>query len=126
MILPPSYQRHLQLPASRLILLQGGEIDLPAIKEGLLFVVALWSGASQTSFRSLNAVLARHPQFDSVRLFVCDTDEAGVQSFLVTNGVIPAGKGETARIRNAEVEEVISNYTEADEPQILRFLEPLI
>lgn len=104
MTLPNAYRRELKVPEERVALLLGdAPIDVTAVKRGVLFVLARWSGASQLSFRALNALLADAAEDLEICLLVADTDTPSAQQFMQQQGDVPSGNGETYWIKDGLV-----------------------
>jgi hypothetical protein len=104
MDLPEAYYRALRIAEDRVVILPcEEEIDVSAVPEGVVFVLAKWSVASQLSFRELNAALAEAPELSTLKLLIADTDCEATQRFMEELGDVPSGSGETYWIKGGVV-----------------------
>jgi hypothetical protein len=103
-----TYRDLLAIAADRVVMIGEDEEISPAlIKNGIVFIVAVWSGASQIAFRTLNKALAKLESESCPRVYVANTDNESAQRFLREQKVNPAGKGETFWIKEGKV---VSHY----------------
>lgn len=111
MKLPDAYLQHLSIGADRLILLDPEEaVKTELFKQGILFILAKWAGASLLSFRALNRALASLPKLDGLFLYVADTDSDSTQEFFSARKETPTGNGETYWILNGQVQHKLLRY----------------
>lgn len=104
MELPNTYRCQLQFREERAVLLpEEKPIDITSINQGILFVLAKWSGSSQISFRTLNAALAEFKNLSDLKLFIADTDSKMTEKFFEQIGEIPSGDGETYWIKDGTI-----------------------
>jgi hypothetical protein len=113
MRLPNAYQSCLSIEEQRVVLVPSEEaIDIRAIKRGILFILARWSGASQLAFRTLNKALSSLPKLDDLSLYIMDTDSDYTQELLFKLGDVPAGAGETYWLVEGQIQHKLSGYKE--------------
>jgi hypothetical protein len=113
MRLPSAYQSCLSIEERRLVLLPSKEsINICSIKQGVLFILARWSGASQLAFRAVNKALASLPDLDGLYLYIADNDSENTQELLSELGDVPAGAGETYWLLDGQVQHKLSGYNE--------------
>ncbi len=98
-------QVYLCIEEQRLILLPNEEaINICSIKQGILFILAKWSGASQLAFLALSKALVSLPALDGLYLYVADTDSENTQTLLSELGYGPAGAGETYWLLEGQIQ----------------------
>ena len=111
MQLPNTLLRSLRIPEQRLVVIQPTDrIDLEAIGTAVLFVLARWAIASLVSFRALNRALQDAVGSGQLRLHVADTDDQHTEEFIIRNGDVPSGGGETYWIKNGRIVAKMANY----------------
>lgn len=103
MKLSETYRKLLRIPEANVVLLPDEPIRVASLNNGVVFVLAVWAGASQLSFRTLNEVLTETPDHSSVTLYVANTDYETTEAFIRQQGDVPNGNGETYWIKNGQV-----------------------
>ena len=99
--IPQSYTRMMTLPHDRYIEADDS-FDLTTIRYGIVFVSAVWSGASQLSFRKLNQCLAPYHSRDNVAVYIIDTESITAERLFAQTSGPRGGYGETFFFRKGK------------------------
>jgi len=119
MELSNTYRNLLQIPQNQVYILSPDDpIDLSAIKLGILFVLAKWSMASQKSFRTLNNVMKEFQEKLYFKLYIANTDDRQTEQFIVRNGDVPSGGGETYWIKDGNIAAKMASYDDSQAPKV--------
>lgn len=122
-----TYRRLVQVPEERLVIVPlGTSIAATELKVAIVFVLANWSGASQVAFRALNNALSRHSDLQDLKLYVADTDDERTEEFIIRNGDIPSGNGETYWIKGGAVIAKMVKYDESQQPTLHEYTERVL
>jgi len=82
------------------------ELDIPAIKHGIIFLYASWS----QSRVQLNSLLASLSDCHNIELFVFDIDRRESILFLEKNGLQSDGWGETFWVKGGTIIDSLKKY----------------
>jgi hypothetical protein len=99
-----SVAKYSKLPIQRIKYFpDAGEEVVKAIRRGILFQMAFWSGPAVQAFAKLTQVIARHDPKGEIELVVVDIDgSAGLSTVSEFFGGAQ-GAGETAWVRNGSI-----------------------
>lgn len=113
-IIPRAYLEGFALPQENYVLVEDVDFDWRHLERGVLFVMASWSGASQVSFRTLNAALANCPEATDIRIYIFDTDTKTADRLFASMspiGEVRRGYGETFWIKQGQIDNSLARYS---------------
>jgi hypothetical protein len=113
-----------QVPPGRLVVSPVDSAHCGLIDQGILFVMALWSGTSIRSFRVLCDVIATVGDSGPL-IYVVDADDINPEKFREESGDVPQGKGETFWIHGGRVVRIDHGYSPRSVEAILSGVELL-
>ncbi len=103
---------------NKFLVISSDEEKLPKIKDGIVFILATWSGASIERFILLTEILA-NMELEGMKLYVFDTDNLNPEA-LISQGIgLPQGWGETYWIKNYKIFDFLTKYNEEDSKKII-------
>jgi len=115
----PIQERVVIVPADRPVICS-------EIKQGIVFVWALWSRPAVVALETLVAELSSIPEFKGITVYLLDNDAATTEQFLTSIEVTPGGKGETFWISDGKVIAGLSDYTPRDGDVLVQYTRKLL
>jgi hypothetical protein len=117
---------HTKMPFERLRVVRHlDELRLAAIRRGIIFIFAVWSGPAIIAFHRFTRVLAGIDT-TGLDLVVLDTDCLSSEAGTALWGKNVGGGGETLWVRDGAVVARLLLYIADSEPELLRHTQDLI
>jgi|SRR5688572_14385282 len=122
----PIVQKESQLSYDRLRVIQRfADFDLAAIRRGIVFIFAVWSGPARMALRQFTRLLSTL-DLGSLDVIILDNDSMSGDEMIRLSGHVFHGYGEALWVRDGQVVAELSAGPPEAEPLILKHTSELL